>query len=650
MIGKILGNRYEIIEQIGGGGMALVYKAKCNLLNRFVAIKILRDEFIEDDEFIKKFKRESQAVASMSHPNILNVYDVGVEKIEDKTIHYIVMEYIKGQTLKELVKNKGKLNQEETIYYSLQIAQALKHAHLNHIVHRDIKPQNIMITEDNRIKVTDFGIATAVTSSTIINSTNILGSVHYSSPEQFRGGYVDEKSDIYSLGIVMYEMITGKIPFSGESPVTVALKHSQEEIIPPSEIDNRVSKDLESIILKAVEKRQGDRYENISMMINDLDALKNSAKLYTNRLREDSESATQVIPLVKDEDVNNMKKTNPKKKNKKQDNGMKMVVLAVLLAFLLVSSVFFGYTQFRKFLDVKEVVVPNLVGQEEDVAREQLEDMGLKLNVIARVRNSDYSEGQIVNQSTEKNSKVNKGFTIDVNVSEGGGAVKVPGLVNKTLEEAEKILKERGLIVGDTKYEESDITPKDMVMKQEPEALESLEPGSKVNLVISKGEEITMVLMPQLVGKDISQARSIILEKNLAVGEVIPQPSDKKEGEVTWQSYEFGFELESKTAVDLYISDGPDVSAGNEEDKPAKPEVPENTNVKEVTVSLEPFTDRESTEIRIMAKVDGESKEVYKKSHKGLDGDVSVKLKGPVGTEFEVYFDDIYQFNQIIKE
>ena len=212
MIGTVLGGRYEIIEKIGGGGMALVYKAKCRLLNRYVAIKILRDEFINDEDFINKFKRESQAAASLSHPNIVNIYDVGVDEKDGHSIHYIVMEYIKGKTLKEIIREKGKLTLDETVDYSIQIAEALEHAHRNHIVHRDIKPHNIMVTEDGRIKVTDFGIARAATASTVTNTSNVIGSVHYFSPEQARGGYTGEKSDIYSLGIVMYEMITGKVP------------------------------------------------------------------------------------------------------------------------------------------------------------------------------------------------------------------------------------------------------------------------------------------------------------------------------------------------------------------------------------------------------------------------------------------------------
>ena len=245
MIGKILGNRYEIVEKIGGGGMALVYKAKCKLLNRYVAIKILRSEFINDEEFINKFRRESQAAASLSHPNIVNIYDVGVED----NIYYIVMEYIKGNTLKQLIREKGKLDANEALDIAIKIADALHHAHENHIVHRDIKPHNILVTEDGRVKVTDFGIARAATTSTVTNTSNVIGSVHYFSPEQARGGYTDENSDIYSLGVVMYEMVTGRLPFEGDSPITVALKHIQEDIELPTSIESSVPKSVESIIL-----------------------------------------------------------------------------------------------------------------------------------------------------------------------------------------------------------------------------------------------------------------------------------------------------------------------------------------------------------------------------------------------------------------
>ena len=267
MIGKTLGNRYEILEKVGEGGMAKVYKARCHLLDRNVAIKILKSEFNDDEEFIKKFRRESQAAASLSHPNILSIYDVGSEETDDHKVYYIVMEFIDGKTLKQIIKEKGKFSEEESIKYSLQISEALLHAHKNHIIHRDIKPHNIMLTPDDRIKVTDFGIARAATSSTVTASTDVLGSVHYFSPEQARGGFTDEKSDIYSLGIVMYEMITGKLPYVGDTPVSVALQHIQNKIKSPRDINPNMSKNFESIILKCTAKSQNNRYSAVSTLI-----------------------------------------------------------------------------------------------------------------------------------------------------------------------------------------------------------------------------------------------------------------------------------------------------------------------------------------------------------------------------------------------
>lgn len=303
MIGKVLNNRYEIIEKIGEGGMAEVYKAKCRVLNRFVAIKILKNEFIDDETFASKFKREAQAAASLSHPNIVNIYDVGNINNKDGNTPYIVMEYIKGKTLKEIIIDKGKLSSKETIFYSLQMSEAIEHAHSNKIVHRDIKPHNIMINDNNRVKVTDFGIARAVTSSTVTIGSDALGSVHYISPEQARGGYTDEKSDIYSMGIVMYEMVTGKLPFNADTAVAVALKHIQEKIVSPREIESSIPKDLESIILKCVSKNQSERYQNMSEVMIDLEKIN---LLQAPLLAQDNnleDSPTMVIPVIEDENL-----------------------------------------------------------------------------------------------------------------------------------------------------------------------------------------------------------------------------------------------------------------------------------------------------------------------------------------------------------
>ncbi|HLS53360.1 MAG TPA: Stk1 family PASTA domain-containing Ser/Thr kinase [Tissierellaceae bacterium] len=569
MIGLTLGDRYEILEEVGQGGMATVYKAKCKLLNRYVAIKILKEEFIDDKNFMKKFKRESQAAASLSHPNILNVYDVGAETINEKNIPYIVMEFIEGKTLKQIIVERGRLTVDETIYYSRQIAEAIKHAHINNVIHRDIKPQNIMITKDNRVKVTDFGIARAASSSTLTVSSNVLGSVHYFSPEQARGGYTDETSDIYSLGITMYEMVTGKLPFTGENLVSVALKHVQEEAVSPRELNKDIPSQLEAIILKCIQKNQGDRYPSLSALITDLKGI----ELFGADIPEDNlndESPTRIIPT---EEIDNLVENSeePLGKKKKKDNNMKVTLLAIGLAFLLVSTLFFGYFRLKGLFKVEEVTVPFILGMEEEEARQEIEDLGLEFKVVGLVKSEEFEPGQVASQSVEAGTKVRKGFTIEVTISEGQDMVRVPSLINKSLEEAQADLAELGLSIGTVSYRPSDVTPKDLIIKQEPEANTYLEPGSKINVIISEGEEIRKVIMPRLIGQNIIDAKNALLSLDLTIGDVIEQYSDSVETDkVIWQSIESGTELETKTKVDLYVSKGPEKKP--DEQEPTEPE------------------------------------------------------------------------------
>lgn len=655
MIGKTLANRYEIIEKIGEGGMALVYKAKCHLLNRFVAIKILRDEFTNDEDFIRKFRRESQAAASLSHPNILNIYDVGVEEIEHKMIHYIVMEYINGLTLKEVIKGKNKLTTDETINYSLQIAEALQHAHRNHIVHRDIKPHNIMITEENRVKVTDFGIARAITSSTVTTTSNVLGSVHYFSPEQARGGYTDEKSDIYSLGIVMYEMITGKVPYDGDSPISVALMHIQTEITPPRVHDKTISFNLESIILKCVQKRQSDRYSNIADLIHDIKSIKiNDSKIIDGK---DVDYSTRLIPVIDLEEDDNMvskaknkKKTNttnmsnnPNKKDKKSEGSGFIVLLGILLAFLLVTSLFLGYSKLKDFMASDEIIVPSLIGMQEDEAKKKIEDLNLVFNVTDRVKNSEFEVGEVMNQSVDENSKVKSGYPINVTISEGEDLVNVPSLVNKSLSEAEQILKGLGLRIGTTDVAFSETTPIDSIISQSPEALSMVAPGSRINIVTSQGPEVINVTMPNVVNKSISEAKNIITGLKLVVGEVTPQPSENVEKDmVTWQSYDQGTELETGTSVDLYISSGPEIVEPIPGEIEPVEEVP-------ITLTLTPFADRDETEIKIIRIQDDITETVHNRLYKASDGDQVLTLYGKVGAKLDVFYDNVYQGSRIIE-
>jgi len=643
MIGKILGKRYEILEQIGGGGMALVYKAKCQLLDRFVAIKVLKDEFVNDEEFVRKFGRESQAAARLSHPNIVNIYDVGVEDEGDNHIHYIVMEYIKGKTLKELIKEKGKIPTENALEYSCQIAEALQHAHANHIFHRDIKPHNIMITDDNRVKVTDFGIARAATSSTVTTTSNVLGSVHYFSPEQARGGYTDDKSDIYSLGIVMYEMVTGKLPYQGESPITVALKHVQEDIIPPRELESEIPIGFENIVLKCVQKRQADRYKNIGELIKDLKKVRTNINQLVLDNTSNFESHTKIIPAIDIGDVDTMKSKKDNrniKKPKKKDGTLKVVLLGILLAFLLATSVYLGYFKLKNFFISEEVVVPNLVGMEEKEAKEKIEELGLQLVVKARVKNKDFDTGEIISQEVEADTTVKKGYPIEVTISEGDNQVKIPNLVNKDINDAQEIIKEAGLKVG-ISYEYSDTIPLDVVIGQEPDSGTKVEPGTRVNLVVSQGEEVKHVLMEKLVGKNIEEAKNILKKLDLVEGDIVYQPSEDVEKDiVTWQSYEQGTELETKTAVDLYVSNGPSEETPGDNN----PNDNNDSNVESsITFNLTPFLDKEETQIKIIRIQDGISKVVYNLKHKASDGEVEITLEGKVGALFEIFYDDVYQ-------
>ncbi len=554
MKGRLLGDRYEIVEKIGGGGMALVYKAKCKLLNRYVAIKVLRTEFINNEEFINKFRRESQAAASLSHPNIVNIYDVGVEG----DIYYIVMEYVKGKTLKELIREKGRLSYEETIDIAIQIARALSHAHKNHIVHRDIKPHNILVSDDGRIKVTDFGIAKAATTSTVTNTSNVIGSVHYFSPEQARGGYTNEKSDIYSLGIVMYEMVTGRVPFEGDSPISVAIKHIQEDIVTPRQFVKTIPESLEKIILKCVEKDQSLRYDSAEELLKDLEKAKELKDGSYVEINNYDDSPTRVIPAIKDDMLMNKKSNNKNKKDKKNKSNKVITISAILLALVLTSALAVGFLYIKDYLFVKEVEVPLIVGLHEDVAKQKIESLGLRFVVKKRVYSKDYKEGYIISQDIDPEDKVKVGYPIEVVVSKGEKLVKVPDLLNKYSSDIEVALSRVGLEQGKIVHQFSDIYPEGIIISQEPEPLSMVPEGTKVNFVISQGPKINYVIMPNLIGLNLENAKKEIISNGFVLGEVKYEPNnDVPKNLVTWQSYPAGAEVEENTTIDLIVSSGP---------------------------------------------------------------------------------------------
>ncbi len=656
MIGRMLGNRYEIVEQIGIGGMAVVYKAKCHLLDRFVAIKVLKEEFTEDEDFIRKFRRESQAAASLSHPNILNIYDVGSEDTPPKKIHYIVMEYIKGKTLKEVIIKEGKLDHETAINYSIQIVEALLNAHNNHIIHRDIKPHNIMITEDGRVKVTDFGIARAVTSSTITTTSNVLGSVHYFSPEQARGGYTDEKSDIYSAGIVMYEMLTGSVPFDGETPIGVALKHVQDEMVPPIEADANIPVELNNIIMKCVQKRQSDRYQSASELLADLKNYRANNLIITEKVNglENTSEMTKVIPVVSVngkpkgdiEETENMAKKTKKKKDEKKPL---IIIAAILAAFALTSLIFFGYRQLKDNIRPSgDIQMPSLVGMTLEAAEGLAKENDFQINVIERVNNDEYDAGEIISQNVDEGVRIRPGYPVGVIVSMGQDSETVPLLVNRSLLEAEELIKEANLRMSVT-YEFHDSIPIDVVISQDVEPMTSVDPNTRVTVVVSKGEETREIVMIQLVGMTISQAMNEIVGMDLVVGETKYEENPAPPNQVTWQSYDPGTTLETGTAVDLYISSGPapDPVEPTEPVDPEEPVDPIGQVESDFSFVLTPFSDREQTNVTIIRKQNNKTETVYNSKHKAEDGPFEVTVRGITGAEFEIYFDDIYQFTRV---
>ena len=447
--GKLLGNRYEIIEKIGNGGMATVYKATDKVLKRNVAVKILRDEFTTDDEFIKRFEVEAQSAARLTHPNIVSIYDVGV----DGNLYYIVMELIQGKTLKEIiVKEKGPLPWKWSINVSIQIASALEMAHRNNIIHRDIKPHNIIITEDGVAKVTDFGIAKAVSNSTITAFGTTIGSVHYFSPEHARGGFTDAKSDLYSLGVVMYEMVTGRVPFDADTPVSVALKHMQEEPVEPIELNPNLPIAVNKIIMRALQKDTTLRYQTASEMLVDLKkSLKDPEGDFVEKLEYDPTARTQVIDTNAYRDNKQTKNSSGKKDGKFKTFVKTHKGLSIFIGLLLLFVLSLGGTMLvLNLTNPPEVAMPNVVGLSKEEAQKEIENVKLKFEIEKEEYNKDVPEGFIISQDPtymEKFNKVKQGSTVKVVVSKGEEKTTVPKVVGMEKDKAVKALEDAKLKV-----------------------------------------------------------------------------------------------------------------------------------------------------------------------------------------------------------
>lgn len=605
--GIFLGKRYEVISKIGAGGMADVYKGKDHMLNRYVAIKVLKKEFKEDENFVRKFRSEAQAAAGLIHPNVVNVYDVG----EDRGLYYMVMELVEGITLKEYIDKKGRLSHKETISIAIQMCTGIGVAHAANIIHRDIKPQNIIISKDGKVKVTDFGIAKATTSNTI--SSNAMGSVHYTSPEQARGGFSDQKSDIYSIGITLYEMVTGQVPFDGDSTVSVAIKHLQEEITPPSEIVPDIPYSLEQIILKCTQKNGERRYRNTGELIQDL-----------KRSLVDPDGDFVVIPplgnadtvIITDEELDDIRSSyddeeefdeydedeygdeeefdeydedddeydeydddeeygGKGKKGKSSDDvnpRMKKVmkiltiVVAIIIVFILVFAIGKAAGIFKggfgiDTVDTDEktkVEVPNVVGMTEDEAKKTLNKKGLGFKVVAREESKKYEEGTVSKQKTEAGKRVAKNTTIQVVVSSGlvGDEITVPNVSNMSESEAQKALEDAGFekITSDFAY--SDSVAEGDVIGTTPAANARATKDTEIVMKVSKGSEKKTV--PNVVGQQDGDAQNAITAAGLTVGTVTYEYYDGvPKGQVVSQTVAGGKKVAPGTSVGLTISSGP---------------------------------------------------------------------------------------------
>lgn len=558
MMGTVLGNRYELIEKIGEGGMAKVYKAKDQLLNRFVAVKILKTELSNDNEFVEKFKREATAVASLSDNNIVNIYDVGSQG----NINYIVMEFIDGKTLKELIIEKKRLDCNTAAKIAIEICKALDCAHRNNIIHRDIKPHNILVTNEGLVKVTDFGIAKASNSATITNSNKVMGSAHYFSPEQAKGSVVDTRTDIYSLGIVMYEMVTGRVPYDADSPVSIALKHIQEPAIPPIQLNDAIPENFNRVILKSIEKEPIKRYQDVKEMMFDLKLVLKNKEVYTTSNDSDADMTRAMDPVLINEKLNSKNKDNkalvpiPKRKNR-LDNKKKRMILFVAIAVLVIAigavSGFFAYSKYLGGSGAN-VTVPTIVGLSQGDAKKAVEAVNLKFTVAQNMA-SDKPVGTVVQCTPTQGTKVKASSEVRVAISSGNANTTVPNVKNMDISSAKDVITNSDLKVGDITYAYSSYIPTDSVISQTPDSDSKVSSGTLINLVVSKGSEVKNVSVPDLTGKTYDQASTLLSNNKLKIakGTDVVGTATSVVGTVAMQDIKSGISVQNGSTVTVQL-------------------------------------------------------------------------------------------------
>lgn len=530
MIGKILGGRYEIAKYLGEGGMAVVYKARDTVLQRLVTVKILRAEFSADEEFVARFHHEARAVASLSHSNIVNVFDVGREG----DVHYLVMEYVEGEDLKTMIKRKGRFAPVEAAAIARQVADALAHAHRQMIVHRDVKPHNILITPEGRAKLADFGIARAVSGTTLAQTKSLVGSVHYISPEQARGDTADAQSDIYALGVVLYELLTGKVPFDGGNPVSVALKHIQDRPPAVRALNPGLSRELERIVEKAMAKKKADRYRDAGDLAIDL---------------------RMTMPADETTAEETTRRYLPVRVRLPRWNPALLAGAAVILVALFIG----GYLGLRSYLYVPEVVVPDVQGRSVEAAEEALAARGLRASVSYDYHD-ELEKGMVIAQDVEPNTRVKKNRMVFLTVSQGQETVRVPDVTDYAVAQAEEVLRQAGFEIG-ARNEVNDDAPPGTVLRQSPDANTTHPRGTRVALSVSKGAAPPAVRskMPDLAGLTLNEARREIVNAGLQLESSVSEQASREQpsGRVIGQNPAAGAPVSEGARVKLTLSTGP---------------------------------------------------------------------------------------------
>lgn len=625
--GILLDNRYRIVDKIGVGGMADVYLGEDTLLGRQVAIKVLHANFANDDEFVTRFKREAQAAGKLNHPNIVNMYDVGF----DQNLHYIVMEYVDGETLKKYITRHGRLSIDEAVKFTIAIAEGLEHAHTMGIVHCDIKPHNVIITNTGRVKVTDFGIARAINATNTVMYTNsILGSAHYLSPEQASGKPVDGNTDIYSLGVVLYEMLTGRVPFEGETPIAVALKHVREKVEPPTRYNPSIPPLLEAVVMKALSKNPADRFDSISDMISDLRLSQGFTMGKTQRQPYDF--ATQMIPAVDPEALEDLSTIQEERKDEGKKKSMlskiasipqKYIVLGAAVIFLVA---FLGaFLSYGNFWSNTTVDVPNVVGKQVSVAKNILEDKHLRVST-SEVTNPDVPAGQVISQTPGAGEKVKEQRTIHLVVSKGVGDITVPDLTDLTVDQARQRLKDLGLVVGKITQQSVDGKKDGVIIAQSPSGDSKVSKGTTIDLVVNKAKA-KKVKVPNLVGMTLKDARDTLSNIQLGVNQVSGSVEEKSV--VIEQSIKAGDEIDEGSTLNLTTefkddkkkSDKKEGNSGNK-----------TTGTIDVTVPA----GSKNQELKIVVKDDEGSAVIYDDTNKPGDRVVK-KVSGVGNVRIEVY-------------